>query len=439
VTNTQALNDQTHRGWALFVLAAVYMSNCMDRSIVAVLGEAIKTDLGLSNAQLGLLGGMAFALCYSLLGVPIARLAERFNRTVILTVCITLWSGMTMLCALAPGFLYLALCRMGVGIGEAGCSPVAHSLVSDYYEARRRATAIAIYSAGCSVGQILIAFTGGWVAQHYGWRVAFVLAGIPGLVLALLIRFTLREPVRGGMDAAPAGPSVPVPARSSLWEVTQRMFRAPTIRHSIIGCVIVTVAAYGTHQFTAPFFIRVFSVSYAQAGVAFGVTVGVASALGLLVGGYLADRCARLDARWYAGIPALGVLLSGPLYMLGFSQSGWLSSMWLLVIPGVLHFTYLGPTVSVLHNYVKANERATASAILLLLTSLIGLGFGPWIVGWIIDILIAKSGSQPVGTRQGMVISSALYLWGAAHYAWAIRSFFNDLPGMRGTAARVAA
>jgi predicted MFS family arabinose efflux permease len=315
---------------------------------------------------------------------------------------------------------------------------VAHSLVSDYYEARRRATAIAIYSAGCSVGQILIAFAGGWVAQVYGWRMAFVLAGIPGLILALLIRFTLREPVRGAMDTVPDGAAKSVPGTSTLIQVATRLFRAPTIRHSIIGCVVVTVAAYGTHQFTAPFFIRAFGVSYAQAGIAFGVTVGVASAIGLLLGGFLADRFAKRDARWYAGVPALGVLLSGPLYMLGFLQQDWIIAMLVLIVPGVLHFTYLGPTVSMLHNFVRADERATASAILLLLTSLIGLGMGPWIVGLMIDGLIAITGSEAGGTRQGMVISSALYLWGAGHYAWAIRTFFKDLPTLREPASSPA-
>lgn len=165
--------------------------------------------------------------------------------------------------------------------------------------------------------------------------------------------------------------------------------------------------------------------------------MGAASAIGLLLGGFLADRVARRGARWYAGVPAIGVLLSGPLYMLGFIQQNWIVSMLLLVIPGVLHFTYLGPTVSMLHNYVRANERATASAILLLLTSLIGLGLGPWIVGLIIDALIASTGSQAVGTRYGMVISSLFYLWGAGHYFWAIRSFFNDLPALRDSAKNI--
>lgn len=415
------------RGWSLLVLTLVYMSNCMDRTIVAALGEAIKVDLGLSNTQLGLLGGMAFALLYSVLGLPIARLAERHNRTVILTICLTVWSGMTILCAGATGFLFLALCRMGVGIGEAGCSPTAHSLISDQYRAHERASALAIYSAGCSAGQILIAMGGGWVAQEHGWRVAFVLAGLPGLVLAVLIHFTLREPVRGGADAPDGGrPAVAAAAGASLMVLVLRLLRAPTIRHVIIGCVVATMAGFGAHQFTAPFFIRVYEVSYGQAGLAFGLTVGLASALGLLAGGFLADRAGRHDMRWYAGIPALGILLSCPLYILGYLQPNWIAAILVLMIPGILHFTYLAPTLSILHNYVGPTERATASAILLMLVSLIGLGFGPWVAGYAIDQLIEVTGSTPLGTRQGLIVTSFLYVWSAGHYAWAVRTFRKD-------------
>jgi len=424
--NFKAIPFTDQRGYTLLVLTLVYMSNCMDRTIVAVLGEAIKIDLELSNAQLGLLGGMAFALLYSLLGIPIARLAERYSRTLILTICITVWSGMTILCAGANGFLFLALCRMGVGIGEAGCSPTAHSLISDVYRARERASALAIYSAGCSAGQILIAIGGGWIVQEYGWRVAFVLAGLPGLVLAVLMHYTLREPVRGGADATAAVVPGAVAPVSSLKELTLRMFRAATIRHAIIGCVIATMAGYGTHQFTAPFFIRVYEVSYSQAGLAFGLTVGLASAIGLLAGGFLADRAGRRDMRWYAGIPAIGILLSCPLYILGYLQPNWVAAVWVLMIPGVLHFTYLAPTLSILHNYVGPTERATASAILLMLVSLIGLGAGPWLAGFAIDLLVERSGSIPLGTRQGLIVTSFLYAWAALHYAWAIRSFRKD-------------
>lgn len=416
------------RRWALFLLTLVYMSNCMDRSIVAVLGEAIKNDLALSNAQLGLLGGLAFALLYSVLGIPIARLAERYSRVLILTVCITIWSGMTALCALASSFLFLAACRMGVGVGEAGCSPAAHSLISDYYEARRRASALAIYSAGCSVGQILVAVGGGWIAQHYGWRVAFVCAGVPGIALAFLIRFTLREPERGASDRAGHAAVTPnVPDRpASLANLTLRLLRQATVRNAIVGCVLATVAGYGIHQFTAPYFIRAFGVSYSQAGLAFGLTVGVASALGLLVGGVAADKAGARDGRWYVGVPALGILLTFPAYVLGFAQQGWIAATVVLIVPGILHFTYLGPTLSLLHNFVRPNERATASAVLLFLLSLVGFGVGPWFAGIAIDYFSARTGSPDSGTRLGLVVTATLFVWSAAHYGMAMRTYRRD-------------
>lgn len=401
------------------------MSNCMDRTIVAVLGEPLKNDLSLTNAQLGLLGGLAFALLYSILGLPIARLAERHRRTLILSVCIAFWSGMTMLCAVASGFLFLALCRMGVGIGEAGCSPTAHSLISDYYDDRRRASALAVYSAGCSAGQILIAIAGSWVAQEFGWRMAFLLAGLPGLILALLITFSLREPPRGASDGRLLLHAQPN-SESTLAALLLRLLRAPTIRHAITGAVIATMAGYGTHQFTAPFFIRMYDVSFSQAGLAFGLTVGLASALGLLSGGMLADRAGQRDRRWYPGIPALGVALSCPLYILGFLQDDWVAAVVLLVLPGILHFTYLAPTIAMLHNFVRANERASASALLLLLVSALGLGLGPWLAGVAIDYYIGQLGSTALGTRQGLIVTAMLYLWAAVHYGRAAMTYFRD-------------
>jgi predicted MFS family arabinose efflux permease len=332
---------------------------------------------------------------------------------------------MTMLCATATGFVQLALYRMGVGVGEAGCSPTAHSLISDLYDRRRRASAMAVYSAGCSAGQILIAIAGSWVAQEYGWRTAFVLAGLPGLALALLISLSLPEPPRGGADRPEPGRPETVPV-SSLTSLLAKLLRAPTIRHALAGAVVATMAGFGTHQFTAPFFIRVYEVSFSQAGLAFGLTVGLASALGLLLGGFLADRVARFDLRWYAGIPALGVALSCPLYILGFSQATWVAAVALLVVPGVLHFTYLPPTIAMLHNFVRANERASASALLLLLVSALGLGLGPWLAGLAIDHYVAELGSNALGTRRGLVVTSLLYLWAAAHYGRAAMTYLRD-------------
>ena len=426
------MNHVPSRRWALFLLTLVYLSNCMDRTIIAVLGEAIKNDLGLSNAQLGLLGGLSFALFYSILGIPIARLAERHSRVLILTIAISVWSGMTALCALASSFLFLAVCRMGVGVGEAGCSPAAHSLISDYYEARRRASALAIYSAGCSAGQILIALGGSWIAEHYGWRTAFVAAGLPGLVLAVLIRVPLREPARGASDRpAGAGPAAAALEPSSLTALAARLLRNATVRNAVAGCVLATVAGYGIHQFTAPYFIRAFGVSYSQAGLAFGLTVGVASAVGLLVGGLAADRAGARDARWYVGVPAIGILLTFPAYVLGFVQGAWIPAALILIVPGVLHFTYLAPTLSLLHNFVRPNERATASAILLFLLSLIGFGVGPWFAGVAIDWFSARTGSPGTGTRLGLIATATLFVWSALHYALAVRHYPRDFAPVR--------
>lgn len=409
----------------LGILTLVYMSNCMDRTIIAVLGEAIKKELILSNTQLGLLGGIAFAAFYSVFALPLARIADRANRVGLLSICLAVWSAFTMASAAAQSYLLLVLCRMGVGLGEAGCSPTAHSLISDYYAPERRAMAFGIYSAGCALGQLVIALGGGWIAQHHGWRYAFVCAGVPGLLLALWMRAALREPARGATDPA-GGPGAAERAQSAdlraLSALAARLMRTAQFRHIAAGAVLASLAGFGIHQFLAPYFIRQFGVSYSAAGVAFGITVGAASGLGLLLGGWLTDRLAPRDARWYAWIPALGVLLAAPLYLVGFAQESWLAAIAVLALPGVCHFTFLAPTLAVTHSLVRYDERASASALLLLGISLVGMGVGGWLAGFMIDAFIARAETAASATRHGLMATALVYVWAAAHYALAARS-----------------
>lgn len=325
------LFPNTYRSWVLALLMIVYTSNFVDRTIVAILGQAIKVDMKISDAQLGLLGGIAFAVLYTTLGIPIARLAERHNRVTIISICLTIWSGMTALCGLAANFPLLMLCRVGVGVGEAGCSPSAQSLIADYYAPEKRATALSIYSFGIPLGSMIGAVSGGLMAQYFGWRAAFMIVGLPGVLLAILVKLTLKEPPRGLSEPGGARLAAPAP---SLWTVAKQLFGAPSFRHMAAGVTLVSFAGYGIGQFSAPYFVRRFGLSYAEVGLVFGLIGGISSGLGTVLGGYVTDRAGRTDRRWYAWTPAIGVAIAAPIYLAAYLQESWIAAAAILLAPG---------------------------------------------------------------------------------------------------------
>ncbi|MBV8684358.1 MAG: MFS transporter, partial [Caulobacteraceae bacterium] len=262
--------SETYRSVVLGFLVAAYTINFVDRSVIGIIGQAIKVDLKITDTQLGLLGGMAFAILYTVLGVPIARAAERFNRVTIISLAMVVWSGFTAACGFAGSFLSLLALRVGVGVGEAGCSPPAHSLISDYYEPRRRASALSVYAFGIPLGGMIGAVAGGWLAKTVGWRAAFMVVGAPGVVIALLLKLVVREPPRGASEMVerPIGPedlaahSVEAPPQghwlarelSELWIVTRQLFGSWPILNMILGVTLVSVGGYGVGQFGAPYF-----------------------------------------------------------------------------------------------------------------------------------------------------------------------------------------
>ena len=469
--------SDSYKGVVLGLLVTAYTLNFIDRTIIATIGQAIKDDLKITDTQLGLLGGLYFALLYTLLGIPIARLAERFNRVNIISAAILIWSGFTALCGTATSFAQLAAYRFGVGFGEAGLSPPAHSLISDYFEPKRRATALSVYSFGIPLGTMIGAVAGGWLAQNFSWRIAFLIVGAPGIVIAVVMKLLIKEPPRGHSepDQAPASPedvttADPAPKASFLGEIKELASVAGTlfgkwpVLNMVLGVTIASFGSYGSGQFVPPYFTRTFGLDYAQVGLITGIVGGISSGIGTLLGGFITDRMSRRSPRWYSLTPAIGLAIATPIYITAYLQPDWRSAALILLIPGIFHYTYLGPTFGVVQNMVPTRRRATATALLFFFLNLIALGGGPPFTGWVIDqfaqfnfnhpgghgILASISqmlggdggttsfaaacpgGKAPAGagadvmehctgslraaTRSGVIVSICFYLWAAFHY-----------------------
>jgi predicted MFS family arabinose efflux permease len=459
-----------YRRVVVLLLTAAYTFNSMDRSIISILAPSIKADLKLTDAQLGLLGGTAFALLYGLGGLPIARLAERASRVNIMTVALIAWSSLTATCALVASFGQLLLIRAGVGVAEAGCSPAAHSLISDYVAPSRRASALSIYTCGISLGYILAAALGGYLARHAGWRVACAAVGLPGVLTALIIKGAVREPARGGVDARGVKTaSAELPPFSMRHEFAELravaaalLFDRP-IRHMVLALTLGAFAAYGFYYFIPAYFSREFELDSAAAGLISAVSAGLAVGLGILAGGASADFLARWSARWYALVPAIGGAISLPLFVLALMAQGWKGAAAALSIGGFFWYASLGPTFGVVQNVVDARRRATATAFLYICLSMLALGLGPLFVGWIIDRFadssFAASGAghpfretcrggtavagaaAPIqeacrsalalASRRGLLLTVGFFAWAVGHYFLAAFGLHKTLSGRR--------
>jgi len=438
-----------YRRWMFTLLVAVYACSFLDRVIVNTIGPAIIEDLGLSDFEFGLLGGAAFALFYAAFGLPIAWLAERFSRVNIIAVCIALWSAMTALSGLAPNYAQLLIYRMGVGIGEGGCSPAAHSLLSDHYPASKRASALALYSLGVPLGAMLGAIGGGWLAQTFDWRTAFIALGLPGLVLALLVRLTLREPARGRQEADPAAALAKAPP---LRAVLARLLMSRSFPSLCAGFVLTNLTASAVNAFAPTYLVRAFHLGLAETGLLYGLVYGVSGVIGMLIGGFGADAAGKHDARWYAWAPAIGSLISMPVYVLAFTQASAVATAVLFFVGGVMTSFYFAPTMAVVHNLVEPRMRATAAAVMFLLINIFGQGVGPTFMGAVSDFIgkqmlapgtafslcpagadapgfVATACAEPsaVGLRWSILAMTVFCLLGAVFFFRAARFIRQDL------------
>jgi MFS family permease len=429
----------------LILLAVAYTLSFIDRTITATIGQAIKEDLKISDFQLGLLGGLYFALLYTFLGIPLARLAERVNRVNIISIAIVVWSAFTALCGWAGNYAALAAFRFGVGVGEAGLSPPAHSLISDYYEPKKRASALGFYSFGIPMGAMLGAVIGGQILDHFTWRTAFMVVGVPGLLIALLIKLLIKEPPRGhseieahpalAEDVTPDEPAKPAPSLAAefreIGAVMATLFGGWSVLNLVIGCMLVSFAGYAGGQFAPPYFLRTFHLTYGTVGLVVGLVSGIGQGAGTLLGGPLTDRLSHVSPRWYALVPAIGCAVSYPLIVAIYTAASWQAAAVLLVAPGIFSYTFLGPTFGVVQNLVPVWRRATATAVLFFVLNLIGLGLGPSFAGLIIDHFSSFHFAHPGAGGLWTAISG----WGDAHVA----AFQAACPGGKAPAGAPAA
>jgi predicted MFS family arabinose efflux permease len=380
-----------YKAWVVTLLMLMMLSMYMDRSIVGILAQPIKAEFHISDFEIGLLGGLSFAILYMVMGIPIARLAERYNRVTIITVSLILWSALTALSGWARSYAQLLILRVFIGIGEAGGGAPSQSLIADYFPPRRRSTALAFYAIGLPIGGVAGIIVGGLAAQAWGWRAAFMVVGIPGLLLAVLLKLTVREPQRGAQDSkaiAVAAASGPIP---SLWSVTRYLIACKTFRYMVLGSGLSNFAGQGIAQFSAAYFMRRFGLSIGEVGLILGISSGVAAAIGISAGGLFSDWAARHDKRWYAWLPAITFMFSTPFLVLGYLQPTWTVAVVLLSIAGSLHPISLGPLLGVTQNLVAPRMRATAGALLGLVTSSLGFGLGPITVGFMSDRFAAQA------------------------------------------------
>jgi predicted MFS family arabinose efflux permease len=410
-----------YKRFALAMLTAVYALNFIDRQILVILQEPIKADMALSDAQLGLLSGFAFAVIYVTAGIPIAYWADRGNRRNVISLAVAVWSGMTAVSGLAQNYGQLLLARVGVGLGEAGGSPPAHSMISDYYPPEQRATALSIYSSGIYVGILLGFLFGGVIAEAFGWRTAFMVVGLPGVLFALVLRFTLREPVRGRWEKTAAA-HTPQPGLKQ----TMALLRdRPSFWYIALGSAFASYVAYGNGNFLPSFLIRNHHMSIAEVGTILALVSGVSGALGTFLGGYLSDRYGTRDMRWYLWIPMLGIALAYFPYINMLLTDNISSGLVLVFFALILNSFYLGPCIALSHALVEPGMRALTSAVLFFVLNMIGLGLGPFLTGLVSDMLVPAYGDQAL--RYSMVVTTQVYLLALLMFAMAARRLPADL------------
>lgn len=380
----------------LWLLLAVYVFNFIDRQIVNILAEPIARDLDLSDTQIGLMTGLAFALFYTVLGIPIARFADRptTSRPRLIAVALALWSGMTALCGAAQNFAQLLLARIGVGVGEAGCTPPAHSLISDIVPPEKRASALAFYSLGIPIGTLLGMVIGGTLADRIGWREAFVIVGLPGVALALVLWLVLKDPRRSGLAAGLRGERAP--AALPLGQAVGEVLRSRAFVLLLLAGSAASFLSYGKTTWTTIFFQRTHDLTPGQVGLWFGIAGGVAGMLGTWLGGYLADRFGAANRRHVLSAPAIGMALAVPLAIAAYQAPTWELALALLFLPTMFNTFYYGPCYSAAQGLVPLKARAIAAATLLFFQNLIGLGLGPLFFGVLSDWLQPVYGAESV-------------------------------------------
>lgn len=405
--------------YSVWLLTVIYMLNFVDRQIVNILAEPIKRDLGLADWQLGAMTGLGFAMLYTTLGIPMARLAERYHRGRIISGCLVVWSGFTILCGLTTTFAQILFARIGVGVGEAGCTPSAQSLIADSVAANRRASALGTFSMGVPIGSLAGLMIGGLIAQSYGWRAAFMVAGAPGILLGVIAFATLRDP-------RPAGTPKDRATLLPLSAVLKQLRGQPAFWWLAAGSAITSFVGYGQQAFYVSFFLRNYTpelTAAAQAvgfagplafiGVTLGIVLGVSGGLGTLIGGRLGDRYVARGPGGYGMVAAISMLISGPLLAAVFFLGSGLTILVLLTVPLFFKNMWFGPVFAAIQGMIAQRSRATATAIFLFVLNAGGLGLGALLTGLISD-LFATSYGEAEGVRYALAATSLVSFLSAA-------------------------
>lgn len=408
----KGFGSKPYRTYALVALTLIYTLNFIDRTLLTVVAQPLMNELGLSDGQFGFLYGPPFAIFYALMGIPLAMIADRANRVIVIAVCVVIWSLMTALCGFASSFIWLVVFRIGVAIGEAGGTPPANSIITDYYPIKSRANAIGIYSMGVTLGAVLaqvfggmiLGITGpefgGWLDSIglgglfsfldwntiSGWRIAFVIVGAPGMLIGLILWLTVKEPPRGYTEA----PGSHTARKASIMEGFAEISKKPTFWWGAIGAAFVAFVGYGIQGFQAPFLQRVYNISAAEAALSYGAPLSLAAAFGTFLGGFIAEKLESKFHSVVAWLPAVNLTLAIPLYIGAFYFAPSIEvAFYIWIGAAILHYSYLGSQYSIATAIASPRSRATSVAILLLLVSLIGNGIGPVFVGMLSDHLMA--------------------------------------------------
>ncbi|MEZ5997654.1 MAG: MFS transporter [Hyphomonas sp.] len=401
-----------YRTYVLIALMMVYTLNFIDRTLIAVVAQPIINTFQLNDTQWGLLSGPPFALFYALMGIPIAMWADRSNRVFIVALCIIIWSLMTAFCGLAASFIWLLLFRVGVAVGEAGCTPPANSLITDYYPPRSRAGALGIYSMGVTLGGVLAQLFGGTIAgikgadfgdwigsiglgglfggldwsTVEGWRIAFVVVGLPGVMIAVLLLFTIKEPPRGYSDPPSANPQ----QKAAFFEAFAEFGKKPTFWWISLGAALVAFVGYGLISFQAPFLQRVHGIGVREAAVNYGAPLAAVAAVGTFLGGFISEKLEPRFPTIAAWLPGVGLLIAIPAYVGAFFSPSLSVAFGLWIIAGIAHYAYLSAQYMVGTAIVSPGSRATTIAVMLLIISLIGNGIGPLFTGGMSDFFFSQ-------------------------------------------------
>jgi predicted MFS family arabinose efflux permease len=411
------------RGQANYALAALfvlYILNFIDRQLLNLYVADIGNELGVSDKQMGLLIGVAFVLFYTVAGIPLARWGDRGSRTLLITLGLAVWSGMTALSGLARSYTHLLLARIGVGVGEASFTPCSHSLITDYFPAERRATALAIFAAGASFGNIIGFAGGGWIGQEMGWRAAFLIIGLVGLPVALVFRLTVPEPPRA-LSATQAAAA----QRDSVWAVYRYLASSRAFVFLAISASLHGFSSFGSQAWVAALLRRVHELSLVETGLVMAMGGGVGAAIGQILAGRSADRLGGRNVLWYMYLPAITSLVSLPLLILFLFSWNFTSALWLYLPAAGFAAMWTGPTYAMTQALVQPHMRATAAATIVFLLNLVGLGLGPFIVGALNDWLAPTLGATAV--RYSLLFASVPHALASIFNLLAARHLVADL------------